>query len=70
MKALAAEHNATIFFDPIAGPQTGEVLTQMPDNSIAYVYGALSLQPASLAPTQLIFHGKEIRGFWLVKWLQ
>lgn len=50
LKGLAAEHKATIFLDAIAGAQTGEVLNHMPNNSIAYVYGALSMQAATISP--------------------
>jgi len=42
----------------------------MPDNSIAYVYGALSMKAATASPTDLIFKGKEIKGFWLSKWIK
>lgn len=41
----------------------------MPNSSTAYVYGALSLQEASITPTQLIFRDQAIKGFWLTKWL-
>jgi len=50
LKVLAAEHNATIFLDPVAGPETETVLNSMPDNSIAYVYGALSMKNATISP--------------------
>jgi len=50
LKALAAEHKATIFFDPVAGPETGTVLNSMPDNSIAYVYGGLSMKEVVISP--------------------
>ncbi|KAL4506569.1 hypothetical protein ABPG72_000140 [Tetrahymena utriculariae] len=69
LKAHATELNATIFFDAVAGPLTGQVLSGMPNGSTAYVYGALSLQEASISPTQLIFRDQSIKGLWLTKWL-
>jgi len=51
LKALAAERKATIFFDPVGGSDTGAILNSMPDNSIAYVYGALSMKEPAISPT-------------------
>lgn len=42
----------------------------MPDGSVVYVYGALTPEPAAISPTELLFHNKELRGFWLAKWLE
>ena len=36
----------------------------MPDYSTAYIYGGLSMKPSALGPSDFIFKGKEMRGFW------
>jgi len=33
------------------------------------VYGGLSYEPAQAEPSQFIFEGKSIEGFWLTTWL-
>ncbi|KAL4506571.1 hypothetical protein ABPG72_000142 [Tetrahymena utriculariae] len=70
LKKVATESNATVFFDAIAGSFTGEVLSQMPNNSTAYVYGLLSGQNSSVSPTELIFRNQTVKGFLLGTWLQ
>ncbi|KAL4459914.1 hypothetical protein ABPG74_003440 [Tetrahymena malaccensis] len=70
LKKLTTELNATIFFDAIAGPFTGEVLSQMPNNSTAYVYGLLSGENSSVSPAELIFRNQSVKGFLLGTWLQ
>ena len=43
----------------------------MPDDSIVYVYGALSEEPCgNIDPVQLIFHSKEVKGFYLGEWMR
>jgi len=70
LAALCTEHNATLGFEAIAGSTTGEVLSAMPPNSELMVYGGLSEQACSaISPTELIFKGKKVSGFWLTGYL-
>jgi NADPH:quinone reductase-like Zn-dependent oxidoreductase len=70
LKKLAHQLSATCFFDAVAGPLTGIVLNALPKKALALVYGALSGKPASgFNPGALIFEMKEVKGFWLSKWL-
>lgn len=69
LKKLSQEHNALCFFDPVGGEFTGKVLKNMPNNSVAYVYGALSGKGCVIDPIDLIFRGKKVKGFWLTKFL-
>jgi NADPH:quinone reductase-like Zn-dependent oxidoreductase len=67
---LCAQLSATIFFDAVAGPQTGHLLHLMPDRSTAVVYGGLSGAAVSQGdPRDFIFHMKQIKGFWLSEYL-
>ncbi|KAL4467745.1 hypothetical protein ABPG74_013080 [Tetrahymena malaccensis] len=68
LKKITSELNATIFFDAIAGSFTGKVLSGMPNNSTAYVYGQLSGQDSSVSPNQLIFKNQSVKGFLLPAW--
>jgi NADPH2:quinone reductase len=67
LKDMAADLNATVAFECVAGDVTGRVFNKLPNNSTMYVYGSLSLKMISeIHPSELIFHQKQIRGFHLV----
>jgi NADPH:quinone reductase-like Zn-dependent oxidoreductase len=71
LKALCARLGATVAFEAIAGNMTGTVMNAMPHDSFVYVYGALSEEPCgNIDPVQLIFHSKEVRGFYLGAWMR
>jgi NADPH:quinone reductase-like Zn-dependent oxidoreductase len=62
---------ATVAFEAVAGAMTGTILNAMPPASIVYVYGALSEEPCgNIDPVQLIFHNKEVKGFYLGTWMR
>ena len=42
LKAMCERLGATVAFEAIAGNMTGTVMNAMPDDSVVYVYGALS----------------------------
>ncbi|EAR90900.1 zinc-binding dehydrogenase family oxidoreductase (macronuclear) [Tetrahymena thermophila SB210] len=68
LEKITSQLNATIFFDAIAGSFTGQVLSRMPDNSTAYVYGLLSGNDCSISPRELIFKNQRIKGFGMSSW--
>jgi NADPH:quinone reductase-like Zn-dependent oxidoreductase len=71
LKAMCDRLAATVAFEAVAGDMTGTVVNAMPRNSIIYIYGALSEEPCrNIDPVQLIFHSKEIKGFYLGAWLR
>jgi NADPH:quinone reductase-like Zn-dependent oxidoreductase len=71
LKALCERLGATVAFEAIAGNMTGTVMNSMPRDSIVYVYGALSEEPCgNIDPVQLIFHNKEVKGFYLGAWMR
>ena len=66
LQSKAADLQATVLFDAVAGELTGRLLTAMPDSSVAIVYGSLSLQHIGrIHPVDLIFKRKSMRGFHL-----
>jgi NADPH2:quinone reductase len=66
LKRIAEQEGATIAFDAIAGSMTGILIKNMPNNSIVYVYGSLEDHRLSgITADQLMFRGKEVKGFWL-----
>ena len=69
LKSLSETLGATIAFDPVAGEMTGRVLAAMPRGSRAVVYGSLSGAPCSVRPEQLLYEGKSVEGFWMVRWV-
>ncbi|CAK4083230.1 unnamed protein product [Aphanomyces euteiches] len=69
-KELATTLEATLGFDAVSGGLTGDILSNMPNGSEVQVYGGLSGHPVSGVNTLgLIFEGKKVSGFWLVKYL-
>ncbi|HVV82068.1 MAG TPA: zinc-binding dehydrogenase [Kofleriaceae bacterium] len=55
---------ATIAFDAVAGPLTGQLVDALPKESEVIVYGALSGEPCgAIDPMQLAFGHKRVRGF-------
>ena len=71
LKAMCDRLGATVAFDAVAGAMTGTIMNAMPPRSMVYVYGALSEEPCgNIDPVQLIFHNKEIKGFYLGTWMR
>ncbi len=71
LKAMCERLGATIAFEAVSGEMTGIVVNAMPRHSKIYVYGALSEEPCSnIDPVQLIFHDKEVKGFYLGTWMR
>lgn len=66
---LCRSLNARVVLEAVSGTTTERVLRAMPRGSEAIVYGALSMEPITLAPGQLIFRDQRVRGFWLSSWL-
>jgi NADPH:quinone reductase-like Zn-dependent oxidoreductase len=70
-KTITEKLRATAMFEAIAGETTGELLNAMPPKSCAYLYGALSQEPCgSFDPIQIIFHDKQLAGFYLSRWIK
>jgi NADPH:quinone reductase-like Zn-dependent oxidoreductase len=56
---------ATALLDAVGGELTGQVLGAMPHGSTAVLYGALAKADVQVNPSDFIFKGKRVEGFWL-----
>lgn len=70
LKELSKKLNATVAFECVSGDITGRVMNALPDGSVLYLYGAMSMGPAGgINPGAVIFSGKSLKGLWLTSWL-
>jgi NADPH:quinone reductase-like Zn-dependent oxidoreductase len=60
----------SMVLDAVAGETGTRVLQSLAPGGSLIVYGGLSLRNPSLTPSDLIFAGKSIKGFWLTKWFK
>ncbi len=71
LQSLCKQLKATAAFEAVAGDMTGTVLNAMPHSSTAYVYGALSQEPAGTSTRSGSFSTrKRLPGFYLGGWLE
>lgn len=69
--ALVKELKISLAFDCVAGETTGKIVSQMPPKSTTYVYGALSGWTVDgISATDMIYHGKQVKGWLLTRWLK
>lgn len=57
-------------FDAVAGETIGNLAESLEPGGTLVAFGGLSGQPARIDFGQLIFRGIEVKGFWLLPWLQ
>ena len=72
VEALAAKMKAlkvTAAFDAVAGAMAGKLFTLLPPRGTLYSYGRLAGDIEGVEPVDLIYRGKELRGFYLSSWL-
>ncbi|KAF0236285.1 MAG: hypothetical protein FD181_2856 [Prolixibacteraceae bacterium] len=69
LKELSQQLNATILFDAVGGKMPQQLLSAAPKGSKLFIYGRLSAEPCEILPSDLIFTGNQIQGFWLTNWL-
>ncbi|CAG9316400.1 unnamed protein product [Blepharisma stoltei] len=68
-KALTTQLGTKIGFDAISGSATQDMLDLLENDGIAYIYGALSGEPAHVSPMSLIGGDKTVKGLLLTTWL-
>lgn len=54
-----------IIVDGNGGISTGKILKYCPSNTSVIIYGAMDREPMDVMPTDFIFKGISIEGFWL-----
>jgi NADPH2:quinone reductase len=62
------QFRATLGFDAVGGEITGQLVHAMPRSSCVLVFGALAKKDCSISPSDFIFDGKRVDGFWLAEW--
>lgn len=63
--------NTQIAFDCLGGDMTSKILSILPEDSILYHYGKITQKEISkIVSNELIFKGKTITGWWMVRWLR
>lgn len=70
LSALIKKLEIKCAFDAVSGDMTGDLLTMIPPRGKVYVYGRLAPEPlGNIQPLDLIYRGKEVKGFLLTGWL-
>ena len=69
LEELCRRLGARVAFDAIGGAMTGRLLRALPPGGHVVVYGGLAREPASFEPTEAIYQGKSVSGFYLPAWL-
>eukprot|EP00828_Plagiopyla_frontata_P027366 TRINITY_DN3555_c0_g1_i1.p4 TRINITY_DN3555_c0_g1~~TRINITY_DN3555_c0_g1_i1.p4 ORF type:complete len:150 (-),score=28.43 TRINITY_DN3555_c0_g1_i1:121-570(-) len=64
LKEIVDKVQPTILWDVVAGEGMGKIMKIMPAKSVCYCYGQLSLKNCEIDAAELIFKGKQIKGFW------
>jgi len=67
---ICRQEKITLAVDAVAGETATRVAQALAPGGAVIVYGALSLRNPTLSPSDLIFAGKSLEGFWLTKWFQ
>lgn len=71
LTALIRAEKPRVFLDAVADQLSSDIFFAMPARAHWIIYGKLSPEAPTLGqPGQFIFLEKQIRGFWLSKWLR
>lgn len=70
LKELSNRLNTKVIFDAVAGKLTQQILQAVPNDSKIFIYGRLSSEPMEINPSDMIYSGNQIQGFWLNNWLK
>ena len=70
VRAISGKPGPRLGLDAIGGQASLLLAGCLAPGGTLVNYGALSGEPVQLAPQHLIFKSIEVRGFWLVHWLQ
>jgi NADPH:quinone reductase-like Zn-dependent oxidoreductase len=70
LKLKIQELECSVAFDAVAGPMTREILECLPPKGSVYVYGGLGGHYAGIDLLDLIFLEKQLKSFFLLRWLK
>lgn len=69
LAAMIEKLGATVAFDAVAGGMTGLLVTLLPPQSTVFVYGRLDGDVKGVAPIDLIYRQKQLKGWYLKQYL-
>jgi NADPH:quinone reductase-like Zn-dependent oxidoreductase len=58
---------ARVVFDPVGGPTMETLMRAMMPHGIVFIYGALSPEPTTVSPLEMIAKSIVLRGYWLAE---
>ena len=70
LREISHRLNIRYAIDAVAGPMTGNLVRNLPNQSEVVVYGVLSGESCRVDPGDLIFKDMQVRGFWLSHWIK
>jgi len=70
LKSKVDELGARVAFDAVAGDMTGDLVDVLPKKGTVFVYGGLAGRATNIDPMGLIYHEKQVKGFYLTSWIQ
>jgi len=65
IKAAVGDAELRLALDGVSGPATGVLASTLSPHGTLVSYAAMSLQPMSISPLEVIFKPLTVRGFWL-----
>lgn len=68
IRQLTGQRPLRLAIDAVAGPSTRKLAAALSPGGTVVVYGLLSQQASALDPSDLIFRGITVQGFWLSSW--
>ena len=68
--AATGKAKIALALDAVGGAATDRVAQCLAPGGTVVNYGALSGEPCTLTPGQLIFRGVQLKGFWLAQWFR
>lgn len=70
LNAASKEAQATVCFECVGGAFTGQIISEMPKNSVIYHFGNLELKRLEgIDTSDFIFDKKILKGWWLMDWI-
>lgn len=70
LKAKIEELGATAAFDAVSGRMSGDLFDSLPKKGSLFIYGGLAGRAENIDPMGLIYHEKQLKGFFLSAWIK
>ena len=70
VKAATAGAPIKLGIDAVGGKATMRLAGTLAESAVVVNYGALSGEPCSVSPRELVFRDVTLKGFWLARWFR